>query len=98
VLLEMLADPHHELAAAAALVWLGDTTAAPVLMRALAHPSLCVDAAVALRKLGGEVDPDPLAALLQSGDETGKIAAAEALTVLFDATVPFELRAREVKP
>ena len=82
----LLADPMQNVGAARALARLGDAAAAPVLARLLSVPSLQVEAALGLRRL----DPDgnvtahlpALVTALDSGKDTTRVSAAEAILVL----------------
>ncbi|MBT8496371.1 MAG: hypothetical protein KJO07_25215, partial [Deltaproteobacteria bacterium] len=82
VLGEILADGRYQVGAAEALARLGDRRSVPTLVRQLGHSSVRVEAALALRELGVEVELEPLAAALRSGDEVAAVSAAEAVLIL----------------
>jgi len=82
----MLADPHFNAFAGAALAVLADRAAQPVLEHQLASPPLRVFAARALRRLDPSLDPRPLVPALldvvRTGRDVDRIPAAEAILVL----------------
>lgn len=82
----MLADPHFNAFAAAALAELRDRTAQPVLVHQLESPALVVRAARALRRLDPALDPRPvlphLLEVLKIGRDTDQVQAAEAILLL----------------
>jgi len=82
----MLADPHFNAFAGAALAALADRAAQPVLEHQLASPPLRVFAARALRRLDPSLDPRPLVPALldvvRTGRDVDRIPAAEAILVL----------------
>jgi len=83
---EMLADPHFNAFAAAALAELKDSAARPVLERQLDSPALRVRSARALRRLDPVLDLTPvlprLLDVLKTGRDTDQIQAAEAILLL----------------
>ena len=83
---DMLADPHFNAFAAAALAELKDDAARPVLEHQLDSPALRVRSARALRRLDPALDPKPvlprLLDVLKTGRDTDQIQAAEAILVL----------------
>jgi HEAT repeat protein len=92
----VLGDRQFNVGAAEALARLRDPAAAPVLAEHLAVPSLRIGAALGLRRLDPDLDPDPflpgLVAALDSGKDTARVSAAEAILVL---TGPAELAERD---
>lgn len=82
----VLGDRQFNVGAAEALARLGDKAAAPVLGEQLSVPSLQVGAALGLRRLDPDLDPAPylpgLVAAMNSGKDTAKVSAAEAILVL----------------
>jgi HEAT repeat protein len=86
---EMLADPHFNAFAAAALAELKDAAARPVLERQLESPALRVRSARALRRLDPALDPAPvlprLLDVLATGRDTDQVQAAEAILLLAGA-------------
>jgi HEAT repeat protein len=90
--LRKILDDGDRVGAANALATLGDEQAVPALVEQLAIASVRVDAAVSLRRLGAEVELEPLAVALVSSDDIGKVSAAEAIIVLTDTEAPAELR------
>jgi HEAT repeat protein len=92
----VLGDRQFNVGAAEALARLRDPAAAPVLGEQLAVPSLQVGAALGLRRLDPELDPAPylpgLVATMNSGKDTAKVSAAEAILVL---TGPAEIAERD---
>jgi hypothetical protein len=82
----MLADPHFNAFAAAALAELRDRAAQPVLVHQLESPALVVRAARALRRLDPALDPRAvlphLLDVLKSGRDTDQVQAAEAILLL----------------
>ncbi|HSS03414.1 MAG TPA: hypothetical protein VLM79_40400 [Kofleriaceae bacterium] len=82
----MLADPHFNAFAAAALAELRDRAAQPVLVHQLESPALVVRAARALRRLDPALDPRPvlprLLEVLKTGRDTDQVQAAEAILLL----------------
>jgi HEAT repeat protein len=92
VLRAMTAEARIELGAAMALARLKVADCVPALLRALGLSATRVDAALALRRLGAEVDPALLAPALATGDPVGRISAAEAALILYDPATPAELR------
>jgi HEAT repeat protein len=97
LLKEVVNEARVEIGAASALARLGDAGCVPALQRALGLTALRVEAAVALRSLGAEPDFEPLSAALASGDDLGRISAAEAVLVLTEAERPAELRGMETR-
>jgi HEAT repeat protein len=91
-LLRGILDDGDRVGAANALAVLGDETAAPALLEQLGMASLRVDAAVSLRRLGAELDLEPLAMALISSDKIGRVSAAEAILILTDPKQPVEIR------
>ncbi len=85
-LVAMLEDRRYQVGAADALAALGDHVALDALKKQLALPSLRVRAALALRRLGAEGDIEDelvrLTAALDSGSDTNRVSAAEAILIL----------------
>jgi len=83
---ELLDDREQNVGAARALAALHDPAAAPALAGQLAVPSLQVEAALGLRRLDPDLDPRPylpgLVGALDSGKDTARVTAAEAILVL----------------
>lgn len=83
---ELLTDFHFRNAAAVALAALGDQAARPVLAEQLRIEGLCVEAALALRRLDSTLDPAPLLPalvdLMNADKDTTQIAGAEATLIL----------------
>lgn len=82
----VLGDGQFNVGAAEALARLGDREAAPVLAQQLEVSSLQVGAALGLRRLDAALDSTPylpvLVAAFDSGKDTAKVTAAEAILVL----------------
>lgn len=91
-LVAMLEDPRYHVGAADALAALGDRAAIPALERQLALPSLCVRAALGLRRMDASVDPGILLHALATGSDPVRVGAAEAIMIL---TGPRGLAERE---
>jgi HEAT repeat protein len=81
-LLTILDDGRYNVGAADALAALGERQAEAALVRQLNLASLRVGAAEALRRLGSKLDLGPLAVALESGDDVGRVSAAEAILIL----------------
>jgi HEAT repeat protein len=81
-LLEIMREGHYQVGACQALAALGDPAAVPALIEQLDRDAFRVPAAVALRRLKAKVDLAPLAAAMQSGNDTLRASAAEAILVL----------------
>lgn len=81
-LLELLADNRYSVGAAAALAALSDLAAVDTLQRQLALPSLRVQAALGLRRLGADADLRVLEAALDHGSDPARVSAAEAILIL----------------
>jgi HEAT repeat protein len=83
---ELLTDFHFRNAAAVALAALGDPAARPVLAEQLRIEGLCVEAALALRRLDSTLDPAPLLPalvdIMNADKDTTQIAGAEATLIL----------------
>ncbi|MBI4508200.1 MAG: HEAT repeat domain-containing protein [Deltaproteobacteria bacterium] len=94
----MTAGGKVELGAATALARFDDPAALPALVRALELTALRHEAAIALRRMGADVDPGPLAAALVAGDELARTTAAEAILILYDEERPAELAAEVPAP
>jgi hypothetical protein len=88
----MLGDHRYHVGAADALAALGDRTAIGALNKQLALPSLCVRAALGLRRLGAVAERGVLLQALRSGSDPARVSAAEAILIL---TGPEELAERE---
>lgn len=82
----VLDQREYNVGAAEALARLGDQAARPVLETDLTSPSLQVGAALGLRRLDPKLDPSPylpaLVTSLDSGKDTARVSAAEAILVL----------------
>jgi HEAT repeat protein len=82
----VLGNRQFNVGAAEALARLHDPAARPVLGEQLSVPSLQVGAALGLRRLDPSLDPAPylpgLVAAMNSGKDTAKVSAAEAILVL----------------
>lgn len=81
-LVEILADKRYNVGAADALAALGDPAAVEPLTAQLALSAVRVPAALWLRRMKKDVDLEPLALAVESGDEASRVSAAEALLVL----------------
>lgn len=83
---ELLIDFHFRNAAAAALAVLHDAQARPVLAEQLRLEALCVEGAIALRRLESTLDPAPLlpalVEIMDADKDVAQIAAAEAVLIL----------------
>jgi HEAT repeat protein len=92
----VLDQREYNVGAAEALARLGDAAAKPVLVADLSSPSLQVGAALGLRRLEPGLDPSPylpaLVTTLDSGKDTARVSAAEAILVL---TGPPEIAERD---
>ena len=78
--------------AAAALAVLGDRSAVDTLTEQLTITAMRVEAALSLRRLGADVELEPLAVALLESDEIGRVSAAEAILILTDDDMPAELK------
>jgi HEAT repeat protein len=81
-LVEILADRRYNVGAADALAALGDPAAVEALDAQLALSAVRVPAALWLRRMKKQVNLQPLALAIESGDEASRVSAAEALLVL----------------
>ena len=83
---DLLVDFHFRNAAAAALAVLHDPQARPVLAEQLRLEALCVEGAIALRRLESTLDPAPLlpalVEIMDADKDVAQIAAAEATLIL----------------
>ena len=83
---ELLTDFHFRNGAAVALAALGDRAAQPVLAEQLRLDALCVEGALALRRLDSTLDPAPLLPalidLMDADKDVTQIAGAEATLIL----------------
>ncbi|ACY16944.1 HEAT repeat domain-containing protein [Haliangium ochraceum] len=81
-LVEILEDGRYHVGAADALAALEDPAAVPALTRQLGLSSMCVRAALGLRRLDQSVSLDELAEALDTGSESARVSAAEAILIL----------------
>ena len=78
----IMSDGRFQVGAAAALATIGDQSATEALTQQLGTVSMRVQSALALRRLGAKVDLEPLQTALDTGNDVGRVSAAEAILIL----------------